>query len=817
MRMIRRNTAALVAPLLVGILTGLAPAQDVKIPETHPRLLIHREDLAVLRFRCGLDRYQDDPVARARGMVFGSQRDALARLRAAAREIMLGKARSDDLWAPAMMHLATGELGRPDAFTEYVARELLDPESRRFELDAVVAFDWCFDAVDAERRARITERLADALQPFDPGESAVNDLRFHRKLVSLAAAIALAGDALPADGAKQATQVRTVLNTAKGYLEGPFVRFCQQRGAMPTSGGNGVWEEANLVLAVELWRTGAGRSLWPKLTDSLGRSMEHYLYADTEDQSLPHGFIHDDGSDTPARPGQILRGFAPAVSWAAAANTRDPIATWYAHRSLTESAVASSLTAERYLWVALVYGPLDQAEVARRACPLGRNFGGGWIAMRGGWRPGDTVVLFDAGQPFWRARQHFDAGQFQIYRRGRLAIDSGDDVTFEAITSKGGRTTIGADPGDWDNYFQATIAHNCVTVSDPALTMSVYGRPWPAAGNQRLIGYDYDLSAGDIGSTDRATGRLTAFETNSFYTYASADLTSAYWPQVVKAIERRLLFVNDGALCVLDRVRAAGPRAHATWHLQLPGRPQFVGPASTGTAAAGSGPADRVVLRDLSQARQVHGVSDRAGIWELAGDQPWLVVTQQRGRLYARTLLPENARRCVAGGPMQARQIPAGTSAGRTYFGGEPAGYEYRLVPATLLHGPNAAYVLGQPTGLGINFGVGATWGRLDVSLADEAEIVTFLHLLVPTDADVNHPPPVRFERRGALAVLDLELARHRVRIELALGDGPPGRVVITDGLTGGTLFDKMISSDVVPDLPIPGSSRSSAAGTQPR
>ena len=83
---------------------------------------------------------------------------------------------------------------------------------------------------------------------------------------------------------------------------------------------------------------------------------------------------------------------------------------------------------ERYQWCRLLYGPLDQAEAARRACPLGRHFGGGWVAMRSGWDRGDTVVLFDAGQPFWRARQHFDAGQFQIYRKQRLAIDSGDEA-----------------------------------------------------------------------------------------------------------------------------------------------------------------------------------------------------------------------------------------------------------------------------------------------------------------------------------------------------------------------------------------------------
>ena len=75
----------------------------------------------------------------------------------------------------------------------------------------------------------------------------------------------------------------------------------------------------------------------------------------------------------------------------------------------------------------------------------------------------------------------------------------------------------------------------------------------------------------------------------------------------------------------------------------------------------------------------------------------------------------------------------------------------------------------------------------------------------------------MRFEQRPDLAVLDLELARRRVHVELSLGGGPPGKVVISDGLTGGTLFDKTISSEVGPNLPIPGGSGAGVAGTQPR
>ena len=234
---------------------------------------------------------------------------------------------------------------------------------------------------------------------------------------------------------------------------------------------------------------------------------------------------------------------------------------------------------DRYLWARLVYGPWETREAPRRVMPLSRSFGGGWVAMRSGWSPGETVLLFDAGQPFWRSRQHYDAGQFQIYRKGRLAIDAGDDVTFQAITDQGGQTLIGDLPGDWDNYAQATIAHNVVTVVDRKFTQTIYGRDWPALGNQRLIERDYTPVEGDITKTARRTGELTAFETNLFYSYAAADLTPAYPPRIVRAFSRRILFLHAGAVVVLDRVRTVQTDSIKTWHLQLPARPVVLGSA----------------------------------------------------------------------------------------------------------------------------------------------------------------------------------------------------------------------------------------------
>ncbi|GMV95758.1 MAG: hypothetical protein AMXMBFR83_01290 [Phycisphaerae bacterium] len=764
--------------LLPFFLASSAWAADWVIPREHPRLLITRDDVSALRVRCGTAPGGDD-AAGTRGPI-GSQREALARLRAAANEIMKGPPRADDLYAPALLHLLTGDPQAPDAYSRYVADALLNPDRRLFEMDAIVALDWCWDALAPSTRRQILERLPLVPQRLDGSVSPVDHLTFQARLCGLAQAVCCHDRAAPADDVEV---LEEIISAGFAYLTGPFADFCRRKGALPTSSANGIWEEADAVLAVELLRTGLGHNLWPALADSLGRCLEHYFYADTESPLVAHGFIHDDGTQAPARPGQVYRGFVPAVPFAVARQVRDPIATWYAARALprTEPSVSD---VERYLWVRLIYGPVEGAEAARRACPLGRHFGGGWVAMRSGWEPGETVLLFDAGQPFWRSRQHFDAGHFLIYRKGRLTLQSGDDVTFEAVPQKQGGTFIGGRPDDWDRYFQSTIAHNCITVFEPGRPGGVlYGRPWPAAGNQRLIAHDYAPAQGTPAQAGRQTGKLIAFETNTFFTYAAADLTPAYSPENVQELTRHVLMAHKGIVLVLDRLVAARDRSVKTFHLQLPSAP--------------------VDLTTQGGFKQVFGTDRNAGIWELTTAQGWLQVNQGQGSLLVRTLLPANGSRRVIGGPMKPQTIPIGPLANRVYYGAAPGGFEYRMAPATILHAPSAYYKLGNPNTLGDSFGTGSAWGRYDVSPSEPTNEIIFLHLLVPGDSANVTVPEVNVEAVNAPAMLNLRMGSELIRIDLENRNRRPTHFTQSDK-DGNILFKKELKYSVSDNPPLP-------------
>src|SRR5262249_14214690 len=133
----------------------------------------------------------------------------------------------------------------------------------------------------------------------------------------------------------------------------------------------------------------------------------------------------------------------------------------------------------------ILHGRAGLRVADREHAPLARRLGNGWILARGDWGPGATLLAFDAEQIFWLPRQHLDAGQFQIIRKGRLAIESGDDVAYEATRMRGGEQHLGKEPGEFDTYASATVAHNCLVAVDPREATLMVGKQWLFLGNQR--------------------------------------------------------------------------------------------------------------------------------------------------------------------------------------------------------------------------------------------------------------------------------------------------------------------------------------------
>ncbi len=215
--------------------------------------------------------------------------------------------------------------------------------------------------------------------------------------------------------------------------------------------------------------------------------------------------------------------------------------------------------------------------------PLSRYFGPpfGWTVARTGWGEDDVVAEMKVNVFNFCNHQHLDAGAFQIYHRGPLAIDSG--------LYKGSSGGYGSP--HTKNYYWRTIAHNCLLVHDPK---EDFGRDYANDGGQRfpngrreprtlevLLDPKNGYQTGEVlqegfGPGDRAPD----------YTYLTGDLTRAYSAKV-RMVTRSFVFLNlknprvPAAMIVCDRVIASDPAFRKHWLLHCMEEPRVEGNGAT--------------------------------------------------------------------------------------------------------------------------------------------------------------------------------------------------------------------------------------------
>ena len=227
-----------------------------------------------------------------------------------------------------------------------------------------------------------------------------------------------------------------------------------------------------------------------------------------------------------------------------------------------------------------------------RDLPTARHFDGmGQIFMRSGVGRDDTYALFSCGGILDQHR-HFDALNFVIYHRGFLALDSGtrlDEV-------RNGQHLA--------NYFAQTVAHNCIVIHQP------HEPPAPYWGG---------TVEGNHGGQHKSIGSVVkAFRTNGDFVYVAGDATPCYQhgvpkkgdprlPEKCSLVTRQFVFLLPNHFVIFDRVVATDAGYGKDWLLHTAREPAISGK----TFRADDG----------------------------------------RGRLFCRTLLPEDASLTASGGP----------------------------------------------------------------------------------------------------------------------------------------------------------------------
>lgn len=209
--------------------------------------------------------------------------------------------------------------------------------------------------------------------------------------------------------------------------------------------------------------------------------------------------------------------------------------------------------------------------------PPARYFGPpyGWMEARTGWGQGAAAAEMKINAYNFVNHQHLDAGAFQLFYKGALAIDSG---LYSGSSGQYGSPHC-------RNYAWRTIAHNALLVYDPHEVFDAKGM-YGNDGGQRLPngrsepknlealldpakGYRTgEVSAHGFGPDARAPD----------YTLLQGDITQAYSAKA-KAVTRSFVFLNlrdrqvPAALIVFDRVVSADPALRKYWLLHTQEEP----------------------------------------------------------------------------------------------------------------------------------------------------------------------------------------------------------------------------------------------------
>lgn len=212
--------------------------------------------------------------------------------------------------------------------------------------------------------------------------------------------------------------------------------------------------------------------------------------------------------------------------------------------------------------------------------PLSRYFGSpfGWMVARTGWDQNAVIAEMKVNEHNFVNHQHLDAGAFQIYYQGALAIDSG---SYSGSSGKYGSPHC-------QNYYWRTIAHNSLLVYDP---QEDFGRRGYANdGGQRLAGGRSEVRTLEVlldPANGYRTGQVLAQglgpdpQTPEF-TLLSGDLTDAY-SKKVEQVARCCVFLDlhnakvPAALIVFDRVISADPEFRKVWLLHTQEEPRVGG------------------------------------------------------------------------------------------------------------------------------------------------------------------------------------------------------------------------------------------------
>lgn len=221
-----------------------------------------------------------------------------------------------------------------------------------------------------------------------------------------------------------------------------------------------------------------------------------------------------------------------------------------------------------FLYEEEAQAPLDLARF-----PLAHfDSGIGKVFARSDWSDDATWFRFEASD-YWSGHQHFDAGNFEIFKREPLAAETGEYTDYSSAHAM--------------NWLVRSIAHNVMLIHDPAekwANMRDGARVTYANDGGQTKKWEWTVDTLDQWKAKRAQferADIIAYHNDAKYLYVAANCTAAYTPSKLKSWVRQIVFVRPSTFVIYDRVVATKPEYEKTWLLHGHNEPQIAGSIST--------------------------------------------------------------------------------------------------------------------------------------------------------------------------------------------------------------------------------------------
>lgn len=688
---------------LVGLLGGLGSGQeapDYVIRKDHPRLLITREDIPRIGRLCG----EGGPL-REDYLLLKEHLDLRMKT-----EPVWGTLRSLHTWAlVALLEEHWGHKEEADKYANYAIKQLdllakeggnrwLPGYEQHEVYHAAFAIDWLWNRLTPEQRRNYarahgvpSDKATDIIWASSPQQIVMS--RLARSLLYYGEGIDDPGYRAEFEACRR--WVREDLAPGYNLSGGPF-----------PSGFDYGGRQYGISWCFELLRVATGEDLWAgnKWAREFGAWYLYGLLPETGTLAMNQDCGRNDLTGPPAY-----------CVYLHARRCRDSCAQWFAERMRRERYEGNERWRYLYTWPKLVWYDPEVPAAELDKLPRARLFGQGGMdvaVMRTGWDPDDTYIAFWCGENYY-GHHHRMCGHFDIHHKGRLAIDSGSYMEYQA-------TQGGKDIG-W--YYRTTLAHNTLTVYNPQdLKRHPDGGQWGAMMDH----FSWWKPGGE-----RDIANIIAFESQPLYDYVAGEAHKAYCYPSKRLTEftRQLVYLPPSHLVIFDRVTATDPTFTKDWLLHVNQKPQVVG----GTAE---------LIEDATG-----GGGEKAGIWEHRNED-YVRIVDGEGQLLMTPLLPAEHILRVVGGPKEPILIDRGPFKGHFYFGGHPRGYEFWSKPGGKPGGRNCWYRI-DPEKVRLAAQEEAGWGRIELEPARPRHRDLFLVVLQICDRQVRVPDRVKLVEEG--------------------------------------------------------------------